>query len=402
MPIENRPRRSKFAYRHFGPLSLYCSTFLERTKDEFYTIRVRDREGQERRKLGKLAIFSQREARLSLPRVGQMAGTRPLTIPLGVRWQVLARKGVDNFRILRRPANGEPFETLLQLNLDGKLRISGLCLGASEGEPGDCRKLHVQADSSGFNCPGDTAIYGENSEGRGVTGFSNDGPGLFGTSASNAGVEGHSGESQGVVGKSDTSTGVAGYSTSGTYIFEGFDSGAGGGRRLALERATGNLFITGSYFCPGACALKSGSADVAEHIEASEKLEPGDVVEIDPHQAEHYRLARSAYSTHVAGVISTQPGVILGNHFDKDKNNWQDDRPMLALTGTVPVKVTAENGPIQPGDLLVSSSTPGYAMKAKPVVINGIEIYPTGSILGKALESLETSTGVIKVLVMLR
>ncbi|MBI3460635.1 hypothetical protein HY009_06880, partial [Candidatus Acetothermia bacterium] len=153
-----------------------------------YTIRVRDREGQERRKLGKLAIFSPREARLSLPRVGQMAGTRPLAIPLGVRWQVVAGKGLDNFRILRRPANGEPFENLIQLDADGQLRISKLCLGASESEPGDCRdawpelaegawttagsvvsladsdnqvaigvsppctsaKLHVQADSSGF------------------------------------------------------------------------------------------------------------------------------------------------------------------------------------------------------------------------------------------------------------
>jgi hypothetical protein len=41
-------------------------------------------------------------------------------------------------------------------------------------------------------------------------------------------------------------------------------------------------------------------------------------------------------------------------------------------------------------------------MKAKPMIINGIEIYPTGAILGKALEPLEEGTGVIKVLVTLR
>ena len=104
-----------------------------------YTIRARDREGQEQRKLGKLVLSSRQAARLSLPRVGQIAASRLLTIPLGVRWQVAAGKGLDNYRILRRPANGEPFETLLQLNPDGQLRISELCLGASEGESGDCR-----------------------------------------------------------------------------------------------------------------------------------------------------------------------------------------------------------------------------------------------------------------------
>ncbi len=35
----------------------------------------------------------------------------------------------------------------------------------------------------------------------------------------------------------------------------------------------------------------------------------------------------------------------------------------LALTGRVPVKITGENGAIEPGDLLTTSSTPGHAMK---------------------------------------
>ena len=37
---------------------------------------------------------------------------------------------------------------------------------------------------------------------------------------------------------------------------------------------------------------------------------------------------------------------------------------MLALMGRVPVKATAENGLIRPGDLLTVSSKPGYAMRA--------------------------------------
>ncbi len=35
----------------------------------------------------------------------------------------------------------------------------------------------------------------------------------------------------------------------------------------------------------------------------------------------------------------------------------------LAIVGIVPCKVSAENGPIEVGDLLVTSATPAHAMK---------------------------------------
>jgi len=54
------------------------------------------------------------------------------------------------------------------------------------------------------------------------------------------------------------------------------------------------------------------------------------------------------------------------------------------------------------GDLLTTSSTPGYAMRASPVTIEGITFYLPGTILGKALEPLEEGTGVILVLVTLQ
>ena len=60
----------------------------------------------------------------------------------------------------------------------------------------------------------------------------------------------------------------------------------------------------------------------------------------------------------------------------------------------VPCKVSAENGPIRPGDLLVTSSTPGHAMRDdRP---------EPGTILGKALGSIDFGTGLIEVLVMLQ
>jgi hypothetical protein len=60
----------------------------------------------------------------------------------------------------------------------------------------------------------------------------------------------------------------------------------------------------------------------------------------------------------------------------------------------VPVKVTDEGGPIQPGDLLVTSSTPGHAMRWDP------ESGEPCNFVGKALEPLESGTGVIQVLLM--
>lgn len=68
----------------------------------------------------------------------------------------------------------------------------------------------------------------------------------------------------------------------------------------------------------------------------------------------------------------------------------------LAVVGIVPCKVTAENGSIVPGDLLVTSSTPGHAMKGTD---RGRML---GAVVGKALEPLLQGAGVIQVLVTLQ
>ena len=63
----------------------------------------------------------------------------------------------------------------------------------------------------------------------------------------------------------------------------------------------------------------------------------------------------------VLGVISTKPGLTLGG---EDLVGKSGIPVFLALAGRVPVMVSDENGPIRPGDLLTTSSTPGVAMKA--------------------------------------
>ena len=68
----------------------------------------------------------------------------------------------------------------------------------------------------------------------------------------------------------------------------------------------------------------------------------------------------------------------------------------MAMVGIVPTKVTAENGPIHRGDLLVSSSTAGFAMKGTD------RTRLVGAVIGKAMGPLESGTGVIEVLVTLQ
>jgi len=58
--------------------------------------------------------------------------------------------------------------------------------------------------------------------------------------------------------------------------------------------------------------------------------------------------------------------------------------------------VTAENGPIHRGDLLVTSSMPGHAMKATD------KLRMIGAVVGKAFGNLESGEGVIEVLVTLK
>jgi hypothetical protein len=67
----------------------------------------------------------------------------------------------------------------------------------------------------------------------------------------------------------------------------------------------------------------------------------------------------------------------------------------VAITGIVPCKVSSENGAIRRGDLLATSSKPGYAMRA------GVNP-PQGTVLGKAMGELRDGTGVIQVLVTLQ
>lgn len=136
--------------------------------------------------------------------------------------------------------------------------------------------------------------------------------------------------------------------------------------------------------------------DYAESVDVTGKrarYEPGDVLVVDPQSPDQFAESAAPYSTLVAGIYSTKPGAVGRRFTDPDK--LKNEIPM-AMVGIVPTKVSAENGAVRPGDLLVTSATPGYAMKGTD------RERLSGAIVGKALQSLSSGKGVIDVLVSLQ
>lgn len=274
------------------------------------------------------------------------------------------------------------------------------------------------------------------------------GPGVSGLSLDGIGVKGESTNSHGVWGEtSSTSGGFAGYFTGtagirtvtneGTYAaaldnavritrsgwhgiqidntswagiwidnsgFDGFSVNSAGRDGFSVVSAARDYFRAGSdsdldfrvtndgtAYADGGW---QGAADFAELIETDNDVleyEPGDVLVISSDQDRAVTLSLKPYSSDVIGVYSTKPGFVGSIHPMDDEN--YNEIP-VAITGIVPCKVSTENGPIKRGDLLTSSGTPGYAMKATDPKI--------GTILGKAMEALDSGKAKIEVLVILQ
>jgi hypothetical protein len=134
--------------------------------------------------------------------------------------------------------------------------------------------------------------------------------------------------------------------------------------------------------------------DVAEWVPASELMRAGTVVVVDPGADNGVMPSSHAYDTGVAGVVSAQPGVILGVE--------GASKAMIATTGRVKVRVDARHAPIRAGDLLVTSNNPGVAMRSEPIDVNGRKFHQPGTIVGKALQPLAAGEGEILVLLSLQ
>jgi hypothetical protein len=169
-----------------------------------------------------------------------------------------------------------------------------------------------------------------------------------------------------------------------TFI-DGVDRTSGGAETRRFHIAANGAYVAGSDFAESLPV----AGDLASY-------EPGDVLVISLERPGGVEKCSQPYDSLVVGVYSTRPG-FLGADKDGATEVGADEVP-VAVLGIVPVKVTDENGPIQPGDLLTTSSTPGHAMRCE-----GLELC-SGRTLGKALEGLPAGQhrGVIQMLVSLQ
>jgi hypothetical protein len=176
------------------------------------------------------------------------------------------------------------------------------------------------------------------------------------------------------------------------------------------------LRVDGTSYFAGA---KTGFvADICQNDGAG-SLEPGDVVIISGSGPAilgeipviKVRKADKAEMTGVVGVVDSRqvynpdgakvdddptatqaiPAVL---RYEEGAARANDYLLVVTLGSYKQIKVDASFGAIEPGDILVSSSTPGYAMKSdspKP-----------GTIIGKALGSLASGAGTIPVIITLQ
>ncbi|NQT49936.1 hypothetical protein HQ571_04540 [Candidatus Kuenenbacteria bacterium] len=119
--------------------------------------------------------------------------------------------------------------------------------------------------------------------------------------------------------------------------------------------------------------------DLAEEMAKSGRVEAGDIVATD---SDLKLIKASSRHKTVIGIISSNPSMTLNQ-------NTEVDSAPVALSGIVPVNVNNENGSIEAGDFITASSVPGFGMKA----------VDSGTVVGKALEALDSRQGQIKIFV---
>jgi hypothetical protein len=143
-----------------------------------------------------------------------------------------------------------------------------------------------------------------------------------------------------------------------------------------------------------------GGADLSEQFDVkgigeNTQPSPGMVVSIDRKQPGKLLISNKAYDKTVAGVISGAGGVNPGMLMGQEGSAANGTSP-VALTGRVYCWADASPGPIEPGDLLTTSATPGHAMKVTDYM------KAQGAVIGKAMSGLAEGRGLVLVLVSLQ
>jgi F0F1-type ATP synthase membrane subunit c/vacuolar-type H+-ATPase subunit K len=138
-------------------------------------------------------------------------------------------------------------------------------------------------------------------------------------------------------------------------------------RVLAALFLSGVLFLVtaGPSFAQNSQKLSSG---VATMIEIGDRnVSDGDIITFTN---AGYKKSTTAYDSHVFGVVTDNPQIVLENPSSKNSH-------AVISIGKSYVKVTTDNGPINPGDQITTSRLTGIGQKATR----------DGYVLGTAMES---------------
>ncbi|CAA9278133.1 MAG: hypothetical protein AVDCRST_MAG93-3009 [uncultured Chloroflexia bacterium] len=276
----------------------------------------------------------------------------------------------------------------------------------------------VGANDTGVGVRGESkaqfnpAVYGIHTgpQGRGVIGEATDGTGVVGISTTWVGVYAETNApadagASGVLGEGKAGgDGVRGYASgrgkagvAGFHLTNDgpgiFGKGSPAGVFEGDVEVTGDIRFEGDVEVTGDIRL-TGGQDVAEDFDVAEgeAIESGTVMVLGEEGVLHQ--SHQSYDKRVAGVIAGagdyKPGIVL------DKQQSESDRKPIALMGKVFCKVDADLGPIETGDMLTTSDTPGHAMKAADAT------QAFGAVIGKALRSLPGGRGLVPILVALQ
>ena len=159
-------------------------------------------------------------------------------------------------------------------------------------------------------------------------------------------------------------------------------TGFGGDLLNTQANGVGNIGSSTTYFNTAFVKATSAQyADVAEKYLADAEYPVGTVLVIGGDK--EVTQSNMVGQTSIAGTVSENPGVLMNRGLEGD--NVVD----VALIGRVPCRVI---GPVNKGDLLMSSEISGVACK--------MENYSPGCVIGKALESYSLETeGTIEIMV---
>ena len=177
-----------------------------------------------------------------------------------------------------------------------------------------------------------------------------------------------------------------------SYPFDEVCIGCGGVAKLTVN---GSTQINGNLDLRGTCALTSlDGGNTQDLAEMNDECQPGSILSgayVEANLMTNEELRSERIERFAEGDVLCWAGEQL------EKCDQPNDRLVQAVAGIdgKPIVVGAERvrvlGPVTMGEILVSSSVPGYAM------VNNDPLH--GTVIGQALEDLDSDSGLIMAMI---